>query len=297
MNHKQKRGNPVAGVNAGDCRGSRPRRTRTEGLRLVAGGVIVFASLGLALYAGRVEAGWPGSSTAQLPPIQAWLPWFMLGFLVLAGLAWHRLPQRTLQQTDPLAGGLQMTSGPGASCPRNSRQEPSGSGDTDRPEDFPAAVARHLRNCTKQSTYVALAIVSIDDFQQIADAIGQEPANERLQQAGRSLQSLVRSLGGVFTGPRTGDDRHFLALLPNTDPDQALQASEDMRMTVEDLGYDSPVPPRRIMTASLGLAVMVPDAHNHQDALFSAAEKALERSQRHGGNRVEVKMLDNQPDR
>ena len=276
-------------------------RVLVGGLRLLAGALIVFASLTLAMYAGRVEAVSPSGSALHLPPLLAWLPWLALAFLglfLLANRVFHDRSDGNRHRPADIAcendgETAVMFTQPADDSWRGS----TGWNEPLAPEHFPAAVERHFHNCKKQSSFIALSVVAIDNFEPLADAIGQVAIEERLQQTALSLHSLVRSQGGIFAGPQESGRGHYLVLLPNTDPDEALQASEDLRMAVEDLGYDNPVPPGRTMTASLGLAVMVPDDRVAQSALFSAADHALERSQREGGNRVEVEMIDSRPEK
>jgi len=296
MLNKGKQSRPAAG---------KPERRAAKGkfapgLRLLAGSIIVLASLTLVLYAARVEAAIgdePGPQTVSLLP---WLPLFALAFLALLVPAWRSLRERSrsnqARSANPVSGNggdvavafAQHTDKP----PKNA----TGSNKNSSPEQFQTALERHFLICRKQSSYLALSVVAIDNFEPLADAIGQDEITERVHQTALSLHSLVRGQGGVFDGPRVNDRGHFLALIPNTDPDRALQVSEDIRMAVEDLGYDNPLPPRRIMTASLGLAVMIPDDRIPQRTLFNAADQALVRSQRLGGNRVEVEMIDSRPD-
>jgi GGDEF domain-containing protein len=281
-------------------RETRPTRNLARGLRLVAGSALVLASLALAFYAGRVEAGLPGVSELPPLPLLAWIPGIALVFLALIVLAWRRFVARSNSEdhhpadaADNHKNGVKLST----ADTRNTWPDSSNGDAPSDPEHFQAAVARYFLYCKNQSACLALTAVSIDDLEPLADAIGQESVNERMHQTGLSLQSLVRSQGGIFSGPQANDHQHYLALLPNTDPDRALQVSEDMRMAVEDLGFDNPVPPRKTMTASLGLAVMVPNDGIAQSALFSAALQALERSRRNGGNRVEVELLDSRPER
>jgi len=281
-------------------RESRRARNLAAGLRLLAGGAIVFASLGLVVYAGRVDAAWPGGAVLNSPPLLAWMPFIVLAFVLLPALAWRLIHARAHgnhHRPSDAGGDNDRDTTLFTSAAESTRNEASDWSDKRTLEHFPAIVSHHFFNCKKQSTCLALTVVAIDDLGRLADAIGQESLDERMHQTGLSLQSLVRSQGGVFAGPQAQGGRHYLALLPNTDPDRALQLSEDMRMTVEDLGYETPIPPRTTMTASLGLAVMVPDDQIPQSALFNAAEQALQRSQRHGGNRVEVEMIDGRPER
>ncbi len=277
-----------------------PMRNVAAGLRLLAGGIIVLASLTLALYAGRVEAVSPGESGLPPTSLLAWLPWAALAFLVLFMLAWRAFHGRCSENDTTSAKLTGQASADMAVAYAQHTGKPTKDSTDDNetfsPEQFQSAVERHFLNCRKQSSYLALSIVAIDNFEPLADAIGQAAAGERLHQTALSLNSLVLGQGGVFAGPRTDERAHYLALLPNTDPDRALQVSEDIRMAVEDLGYDNPLPPHRTMTASLGLAVMVPDKRMPQKALFNAANQALMRSQQLGGNRVEVEMIDSRPD-
>jgi diguanylate cyclase (GGDEF)-like protein len=269
---------------------------------LVVGGIVLAGSLLLVIFAGRVEAAQPGTGGATPLPTGLWLVW-MLPVVILAMVHLGRimLARQGLSEVEhrPSSGNPRAPeSGIQANRPGTFQDVPSEVKALDAPPDlegFLDALDRSLANGKKQSSYVGLSMVGIDDFAAITDAIGQPATRQRLQQTGLSLHSLVRSHGGIFTGP-TGDIQpRYLVLLPNTDPDRAMQMAEEIRLAVEDLGYDSPAARNGIMTASQGLAVMVPSEQMNRELLCKTAQEALNRSLREGGNRIEIAMLDPQP--
>jgi diguanylate cyclase (GGDEF)-like protein len=70
-------------------------------------------------------------------------------------------------------------------------------------------------------------------------------------------------------------------LLPATDGESACAIAERVRQFVEDRDW-----PHRRITASLGVATMLPDMPLEPSALVKAADLALYRSKHRGRNRV-----------
>lgn len=269
---------------------------------LLVGGLVLAGSLFLVVFAGRVEAAQPGADGPDALSAGLWLLW-TVPLALLALLRSHQRMQACCDEPDMAScRPMSMSSRPGepdgkAGTPGSSRvgNDSHRLDEAPETEEFLEALDQRLRNGRKQSSYVALALVNVDSFSAITDEIGQAAANERLRQMALSLHSLVRSQGGIFAGPTTEIQARYSVLLPNTDPDLALQLAEDIRMAVVDLGYDNPTAPHRIMTASLGLAVAVPDDNLNSEGLCKAAQQALQRSSLKGGNRVELAMLGQQP--
>lgn len=157
--------------------------------------------------------------------------------------------------------------------------------------EFCQALQRHWENCRRQSSYLALALFEIDDFCVMSDAFCHQDLDRRISEMTLSLNSLVRAEGGLLSRPK---ERQFLALFPNKSPDSALQITQDMQLSVEDLGFERPAPSTGVMTVSAGLYIVLPIGSLDRELLLSAASRNLELARKRGRNHIETEMLDSE---
>lgn len=270
-----------------------PHANRNRVWALLLGLAVFAASIALALYAGTVNAAPPGMEGARAP---AWLPLLgVAGVLALLTMLANRIAHNhTRSSTFQASIGHTSPDDRTGSAYRpatGSVYEPAGSL-VDRTR-FLSALRQHWKNCRNQSSFLALVQLTIDDFGLLCDEFGQNEFEMHLNAAERSLASLVESYGGLIT--RNPDQRQsgFLALFPNTTPDDALRITEDMCQSIEDLGIDLPGGMRGVMTASSGLCISVPSNDLRPRELFSSAARACDRARSLGRSRVEVRMVGN----
>jgi two-component system chemotaxis family response regulator WspR len=116
--------------------------------------------------------------------------------------------------------------------------------------------------------------------------------NERL---GREAGDLcLRKLAGVLTGQLKRpsdlaaryDGKRFAILLPDTKLDGAVQVAEACRAALERLALPHPLPERRIVTMSIGVAATVPADDATVEAVVSRAGEAVGAAKARGRNRV-----------
>lgn len=241
----------------------------------IAGAVVICASLGLALLAGSLEAAETTDPTAKGLGWPAWagLLGLLLGVMLMAAAGSNR------------------------SCPA-SRTEGGSTGDRDSfcrepdDEDFDSAFRKRWQTCARQASHLAVALVRIDHWAAIVDTFGQPEARSRLKQMQHSLSSLVECRGGLLFVTCTGTRPCLKILFPNTTPDGALADGEDLRMAVEDLGFDAVGGNAPVMTASIGIGIGAPEQHQDRQQLLKLARYKLDEAVRLGGNRVEAEILD-----
>lgn len=116
--------------------------------------------------------------------------------------------------------------------------------------------------------------------------------NHRL---GRDAGDLcLRRLAGVLTGQLKRpsdlaaryDGKQFAILLPDTGLDGAVQVAEACRTALERLALSHPLPERRIVTMSVGVASTVPSDEGMFDAVLARAGEAVLAAKSRGRNRV-----------
>lgn len=260
-------------------------RIRRTAWPLLLGLSVFIASLALALYAGSVRADTAVAVPASMRLPAAWLVGGLIVLIVLAG-------QRARHTPNAVASDLYSTGSTGVPERDHPRSTLMAAGAAVSRGEFMLALRRHWKNCLKQSSCLTLVQLEIDDSHRICDEFGHRRFESCLDGAGQSLASLVESRGGLIT--RNGDDSEpgFLALFPNTTPDDALHAAEDMCQAIEDLGIDLPGDRHGIMTASAGVCVSVPSSEINLRQLFHSTLEAGDRARKLGSNRVAVNMLD-----
>lgn len=128
---------------------------------------------------------------------------------------------------------------------------------------------------------VSLIILDVDDFKSFNDRYGHPVGDKALTAVAKTLKSLLRSCDFSF---RYGGEE-FVAILTETDIDQALVAAERLRVAIISNSQDvlAAVAPEGI-TVSIGVASYPRDGEG--DVLIKEADDQLYRAKREGKNRV-----------
>jgi diguanylate cyclase (GGDEF)-like protein/PAS domain S-box-containing protein/putative nucleotidyltransferase with HDIG domain len=128
-------------------------------------------------------------------------------------------------------------------------------------------------------------LLDVDHFKLYNDHYGHQQGDECLKQVAKLL---IRELPRTTDfGARYGGEE-FVILLPNTDLVEATNIAEEIRKGILSLEIEhkkSKVSP--MITASLGVASMIPCKDATAKQLLEYADKALYVAKRHGRNRVE----------
>ena len=145
-------------------------------------------------------------------------------------------------------------------------------------EAVPAALGRSLRYGHPAS----LLLLDVDCFKQVNDQYGHAGGDVVLSALGQHLTTLARD---VDVPARLGGDELAL-LLEHTDPDGARAVAERIRQAFAHTPFPTKGGTFHV-TSSVGVAAF--PAHARDAAtLYEAADAALYRAKRAGGNRVEV---------
>jgi len=128
----------------------------------------------------------------------------------------------------------------------------------------------------------AVALVDLDRFRTYNERLGAVRGDEALRRVSGQLRTAIRRADSLYR--RDGD--HLFALLPETDAEGAAGLAERMRTEVEALALfneGAGVP----LTVSVGFAAWTPGASETAAAsMLARAERALQRAQQGGRNRV-----------
>ena len=124
------------------------------------------------------------------------------------------------------------------------------------------------RRIRKQAP-LACIMLDIDHFKRVNDELGHQVGDQVLIGFGQLLRDTLR--GQDIVGRYGGEE--FLLVLPETDREAALLVAERIRRAIHAARFEG-VADRRL-TASLGVAVVHPDAEATPASLVNRADKAL----------------------
>lgn len=133
-------------------------------------------------------------------------------------------------------------------------------------------MARHRRT----GGALALLLIDVDHFKSVNDQLGHQAGDEVLKLVAARLTERCRVTD--FVGRFGGEE--FVVLLPETGPEGALVAADNLRQTIEL----NTAGPRRV-TVSIGVAQHV-EQFSDEAAALRAADEALYEAKRTGRNRV-----------
>ncbi len=134
----------------------------------------------------------------------------------------------------------------------------------------------------------ALLYGDIDDFKVINDRFGHQSGDQALRAVADTLRAQLRQHDMVC---RWGGEE-FLALLPETDADVALEVAEKLRLAVADIAFSAGGTPHRL-TMSFGVQAAV--AEGSIDHFIHLADQKLYRAKQRGKN-CTVAELDGERD-
>jgi diguanylate cyclase (GGDEF)-like protein/PAS domain S-box-containing protein len=140
-------------------------------------------------------------------------------------------------------------------------------------------------NIFRASDTVSLFILDVDHFKKINDTYGHDTGDEVLKALAGAGRAFARQLD-IFA--RLGGEE-FVAVLPETDLEQARVIAEKLRVTLEQQSFvyawskGKAIP----FTASIGVATRLP-GEAEVSTLLKRADLALYRAKEAGRNRVEV---------
>ena len=137
-------------------------------------------------------------------------------------------------------------------------------------------MAAEIKRHSRYGGVFSLIILDLDGFKAFNDNYGHPAGDKLLKEIGGVLKATVRSTDQAF---RYGGDE-FAVLLPNTPIDAALQVADRIRRKVASKAKAGHI----AITASLGLASWPADGAA-EDEIVNAADTALYRAKREGGNR------------
>jgi diguanylate cyclase (GGDEF)-like protein len=131
---------------------------------------------------------------------------------------------------------------------------------------------------------VTLMRFEVDSWAEYVEVFGRSASDNVLRQLGRTISTVTKRASDVVA--RTGSGG-FLVLGVTMDAGAALGFAEQIVARIRSLAIHHPRSATgRFLTVSGGVATTSPPRDRGHQALVDAAREALERAQRHGGNRA-----------
>lgn len=139
---------------------------------------------------------------------------------------------------------------------------------------------------TRSGRPASLLVLDVDHFKEVNDTRGHAAGDEVLRAVAQSCEAALRA---TDTLGRTGGEE-FAAVLPDTPYNEALEAAERLRQTIESLRPCATDPAFHV-TASVGVTSLVPGGANAVADALARADAALYEAKDNGRNRVEGREL------
>jgi diguanylate cyclase (GGDEF)-like protein len=145
------------------------------------------------------------------------------------------------------------------------------------------ALTRLSKAAFESRRWIGVLMIDIDNFKKLNDTAGHRHGDFCLEQVAQLLQQNVRA--GVDTVARYGGEE-FVAILPDSDRQEAMAAGERLRESIEAAGI--PAVHGTVVTVSIGVAAWRDTAGEPFTGgdLVASADSALYQAKRAGRNRV-----------
>lgn len=150
--------------------------------------------------------------------------------------------------------------------------------------NFDEFLASEWRRGQRDQTPVSLLLLDVDHFKLFNDRYGHAAGDECLKKVAGAVRATGRRPADL---PARYGGEEFTLVMGATGADAAFAVACELveRVAALDIPHSaSPTAP--VVTASIGVATLVPDAQMASSALFQAADQALYEAKNGGRNRV-----------
>lgn len=137
-----------------------------------------------------------------------------------------------------------------------------------------------MQRWERYRTTFSMAVGDIDFFKKINDQLGHLAGDRVLRLVARVLRQNLRSTDFIA---RFGGEE-FVILFPSTSAEEALQATEKLRLAIQDCPFNFKGEPVAV-TLSFGVAEVTEG--DDLESLFTRADKALYRAKEQGRNQTQ----------
>lgn len=149
---------------------------------------------------------------------------------------------------------------------------------------FDELYALEFAKAARMQQPLAVVIADIDHFSAYNQLYGREQGDLVLHDVAVAMQAALRPVGDVLA--RYGGEE-FALVLPGMDERAARHFAENLRLRVRTLQIaNHSVQAGKVLTISLGVAVMIPDGSADTHTLLSSADVALYQAKHDGRDRA-----------
>lgn len=147
---------------------------------------------------------------------------------------------------------------------------------------FDEMLQAEFRRCWRSAKPLALLMIDIDHFKRYNDCYGHQTGDACLQAVANALKDRFSRSHDLVS--RYGGEE-FVCLMPECDFAAGQAKGEELRQAIQSLGIPhAGSPTASMVTLSIGVAVVIPDAKNSPEQLVAAADKALYTAKSSGRN-------------
>jgi len=153
---------------------------------------------------------------------------------------------------------------------------------------FDEHLTHEWRRAIRSHQPLSLILCDIDHFKQYNDTYGHQAGDACLQRIAQTLSQLVQRPTDLVS--RYGGEE-FAVVLPDTTAQGALHLAQKLRAHVRALSLPHRHAESGVVTLSLGIATMLPQAKQRPQALIEAADQALYQAKNAGRDRCWAQSL------
>jgi len=148
---------------------------------------------------------------------------------------------------------------------------------------FDEALETEASRTTRSSSPMSLLMIDVDRFKSYNDLYGHQAGDEVLKAVGQCLKTTLKRPADLAA--RYGGEE-FVAILPDTDEDGAFFIADSFRESLKALAIPHQGGDKKVVTASVGIAVTSPDEPVAPAELLHRADEALYTAKHAGRDRV-----------
>lgn len=149
---------------------------------------------------------------------------------------------------------------------------------------FDETLMREWRRAARYKRPLALALIDVDHFKLFNDTYGHLAGDECLKSVASALQAVSRRPSDLVA--RYGGEE-FAFISPAASAEDAAALARTICATLQAQARPHMRSPLGVLTASMGVATLVPGKDDSPDTLFRLADQALYEAKHKGRNRVE----------
>ncbi|PSB10377.1 diguanylate cyclase response regulator [Pleurocapsa sp. CCALA 161] len=149
---------------------------------------------------------------------------------------------------------------------------------------FDEYIAQEWSRCDREQKYLSLLLCDVDYFKAYNDTYGHQAGDSCLYEVAKGIERAVRRPADLAF--RYGGEE-FAVILPHTDGEGAIKVAEEIQKQIQDLNLAHAASKiDEIITLSVGVSSIIPNAQASPRNLISAADSALYDAKVKGRNRI-----------